>query len=44
MIKPTADSNSVEKTVKDCYSTWGTSYYSEYFGEKAPYPSCANKK
>lgn len=28
----------VEQSVKHCYSTWGTSYYSEYYGDDAPYP------
>ena len=28
----------VEKRVQDCYSTWGESYYDEYYGEGAPYP------
>ncbi|MDH3974314.1 MAG: class I SAM-dependent methyltransferase [Deltaproteobacteria bacterium] len=27
-----------EKAVADCYSTWGKTYYDEYYGEKAPYP------
>jgi SAM-dependent methyltransferase len=28
----------VEGTIKQCYSTWGTSYYDEYYGADAPYP------
>lgn len=28
----------VEQTVKRCYSTWGTSYYADYYGADAPYP------
>ena len=28
----------VEKQVQDCYSTWGETYYDEYYGEGAPYP------
>ncbi len=27
-----------EKIVAECYSTWGKTYYDEYYGEKAPYP------
>ncbi len=33
--KPVAQ---VEHTIKQCYSTWGTSYYTDYYGEAAPYP------
>lgn len=29
---------SVEHSVKQCYSTWGTSYYADYYGSDAPYP------
>ena len=29
---------SVEQAVKRCYSTWGESYYREYYGKDAPYP------
>jgi SAM-dependent methyltransferase len=29
---------SVERSIKRCYSTWGTSYYDEYYGSDAPYP------
>jgi len=29
---------SVERNIKHCYSTWGTSYYSDYYGAGAPYP------
>lgn len=29
---------SVEGSIKHCYSTWGTSYYDEYYGADAPYP------
>jgi 2-polyprenyl-3-methyl-5-hydroxy-6-metoxy-1,4-benzoquinol methylase len=28
----------VEHTIKQCYSTWGTSYYTDYYGDAAPYP------
>jgi 2-polyprenyl-3-methyl-5-hydroxy-6-metoxy-1,4-benzoquinol methylase len=27
-----------EKAVAHCYSTWGESYYEEYYGKNAPYP------
>ncbi|MBI4356612.1 MAG: hypothetical protein HY559_01850 [Gammaproteobacteria bacterium] len=27
-----------EQAVAKCYSTWGKTYYDEYYGEKAPYP------
>jgi len=33
---PGADS--VERSIKQCYSTWGTSYYADYYGADAPYP------
>jgi 2-polyprenyl-3-methyl-5-hydroxy-6-metoxy-1,4-benzoquinol methylase len=32
--KPTV---TVEAAVKQCYSTWGTGYYAEYYGPDAPY-------
>lgn len=28
----------IEAAVRSCYSTWGTSYYTEYYGSGAPYP------
>ena len=28
----------IEAAVRSCYSTWGTSYYQEYYGSGAPYP------
>lgn len=28
----------VERTVRHCYSTWGETYYDEYYGPDAPYP------
>ena len=28
----------VEAAIKHCYSTWGTSYYGDYYGPNAPYP------
>jgi 2-polyprenyl-3-methyl-5-hydroxy-6-metoxy-1,4-benzoquinol methylase len=30
--------DAVETTVRNCYSTWGRSYYGEYYGPAAPYP------
>ena len=27
-----------ENAVKDCYSTWGDSYFDEYYSDAAPYP------
>jgi 2-polyprenyl-3-methyl-5-hydroxy-6-metoxy-1,4-benzoquinol methylase len=30
--------NAVEANVRKCYSTWGQSYYDEYYGAGAPYP------
>ena len=33
-----ASNNDVEKKVAECYSTWGTNYFDDYYGEKAPYP------
>jgi SAM-dependent methyltransferase len=36
---PRGDENgAVEAAVKQCYSTWGTSYYQDYYGPDAPYP------
>lgn len=29
---------SVEQSIRHCYSTWGTSYYRDYYGPDAPYP------
>jgi 2-polyprenyl-3-methyl-5-hydroxy-6-metoxy-1,4-benzoquinol methylase len=34
----TQDQSKVEKAVQHCYSTWGESYYEDYYGKKAPYP------
>ena len=28
----------IETSVRSCYSTWGTSYYKDYYGSGAPYP------
>lgn len=28
----------LEESIKKCYSTWGASYYDEYYGDNAPYP------
>lgn len=33
-----AGRDSVERSIKQCYSTWGTSYYADYYGADAPYP------
>jgi len=33
-----AGRETVERNIKHCYSTWGTSYYSDYYGADAPYP------
>src|SRR5262249_54134562 len=33
-----SDPDDVEARVKQCYSTWGETYYDEYYGEGAPYP------
>src|SRR5437868_12163483 len=33
-----AGRDSVERNIKHCYSTWGTSYYADYYGADAPYP------
>lgn len=30
--------SAVEAAVQACYSTWATTYYDEYYGERAPYP------
>lgn len=30
--------DSAEQAVKRCYSTWGDSYYRDYYGKDAPYP------
>jgi 2-polyprenyl-3-methyl-5-hydroxy-6-metoxy-1,4-benzoquinol methylase len=38
VIKKDARAVDVEKTIKDCYSTWGKVYYEEYYGDGAPYP------
>ena len=27
-----------EKAIRHCYSTWGKSYYDDYYSEKASYP------
>jgi SAM-dependent methyltransferase len=31
-------SRHVEQSVRKCYSTWGKTYYDEYYGTNAPYP------
>lgn len=28
----------VEQIIQECYSTWGKSYYKDYYGKNAPYP------
>ena len=28
----------IEDSIRKCYSTWGTTYYDEYYGPNAPYP------
>lgn len=34
-----SDSKSeVETNIQRCYSTWGETYYRDYYGENAPYP------
>lgn len=32
------DRQRTEEAIQRCYSTWGTSYYSDYYGPDAPYP------
>ncbi len=32
------DKKEIESSVKKCYSTWGATYYDEYYGPNAPYP------
>ena len=34
----TSGRDSVERSIKHCYSTWGTSYYADYYSADAPYP------
>ena len=33
-----SDIGAVEAIIKQCYSTWGSSYYQDYYGPDAPYP------
>jgi SAM-dependent methyltransferase len=33
------DGKRIEAAVQRCYSTWGTTYYDEYYGAAAPYPA-----
>jgi 2-polyprenyl-3-methyl-5-hydroxy-6-metoxy-1,4-benzoquinol methylase len=33
-----SSNNDVEIKVAECYSTWGPSYFDDYYGDKAPYP------
>jgi SAM-dependent methyltransferase len=35
---PDPSKAAVEAQVRNCYSTWGRSYYGEYYGPSAPYP------
>lgn len=35
---PDKSIRTVEAAVRSCYSTWGESYYGEYYGADAPYP------
>ncbi len=32
------DRQRIEAAVRQCYSTWGTTYHDDYYGEGAPYP------
>lgn len=34
----TSDFNRIAAAVRSCYSTWGTTYYDDYYGKGAPYP------
>lgn len=34
---------SYDQAVAECYSTWGKTYYDEYYGKKAPYPPVHTK-
>lgn len=38
MAKQDIDREQIETTIQKCYSTWGTSYYKDYYGQDAPYP------
>lgn len=32
------EKSKIEESIKKCYSTWGKTYYDEYYGPNAPYP------
>lgn len=36
--KSDKSTRAAEDSVRSCYSTWGQSYYDEYYGPNAPYP------
>lgn len=38
MRKPEDDTSALETAVKNCYSTWGESYYRDYYESNAAYP------
>ena len=38
MSKKNQASIDIEKNVKDCYSTWGESYYQDFYESKDAYP------
>ena len=35
---PNPDDRNIEISVARCYSTWGETYYRDYYGVDAPYP------
>lgn len=39
MSRSTKQRKDIEAAVQRCYSTWGTTYYDEYYGAGAPYPA-----
>ncbi len=36
--RPPLDPRDVERAIRDCYSTWSSTYYDSYYGAGAPYP------
>jgi SAM-dependent methyltransferase len=38
MTDPAVDREQIEARIQRCYSTWGASYYADYYGSGAPYP------
>src|SRR6185437_13352991 len=38
MTKKPEGIKAIEDRVAHCYSTWGESYYNDYYGPNAPYP------